>query len=53
MADKTETEKTEPVKETHKTRVFLFPRDGVTVEAKDRKDAVKQFEKTLKETKES
>ena len=53
MADKTETEKTEPVKETHKTRVFLFPRDGIVVEAKNLEEAQKLLKKILKENKES
>lgn len=53
----TETTKTETPKKTEapakgKVQTFLFPRAGITVEAKSLEDAQKNYTKTLKENKE-
>lgn len=49
VKDKEETQTEKPVvSKTSKTKVFLFPQDGIAVEAKDRKEAEDIYKKTLK-----
>ena len=56
MTEKSETSKeVEETKKvvTYEDEVFLFPRDGISVKAKNLEEAEKLYHQKLKETKES
>lgn len=50
MVENTETKKTEKVEapaKKERTKTFLFPREGISVEAKNREEAEKLYKQAL------
>lgn len=55
MVENTETKKTEKVEapaKKERTKTFLFPREGISIEATNREEAEKLYKQTVKNNKE-